>query len=66
MPKDATSISGVEHREWHNLYGFYQQMATSRGLVERHKDQNERPFVLSELTLQEVNDTVPCGRVITK
>ena len=47
MPKDATSISGVEHREWHNLYGFYQQMATSRGLVERHKDQNERPFVLS-------------------
>ena len=47
MPKDATSIAGVEHREWHNLYGFYQQMATSRGLVERHADQNERPFVLS-------------------
>jgi mannosyl-oligosaccharide alpha-1,3-glucosidase len=47
MPKDAKSIAGVEHREWHNLYGFYQQMATSRGLVERHEDQNERPFVLS-------------------
>ena len=31
--QDAKSITGVEHREWHNLYGFYQQMATAEGLV---------------------------------
>jgi len=47
MPKDSKSIAGVEHREWHNLYGFYQQAATADGLVKRHADANERPFVLS-------------------
>lgn len=24
MPKDAVHYGGVEHRELHNLYGFYQ------------------------------------------
>jgi len=47
MPKDAKSISGVEHREWHNLYGYYQHMATANGLVKRHEKRNERPFVLT-------------------
>ena len=31
--QDALSLEGVEHREWHNLYGFYQQMATAQGQV---------------------------------
>lgn len=35
MNKDAKSLAGVEHREWHNLYGFYQQMATYQGHVKR-------------------------------
>ena len=47
MRKDTVSIAGVEHREWHNLYGFYQQMATAEGLVRRNPDRSERSFVLS-------------------
>lgn len=33
MPKDAKNLEGVEHREWHNLYGMYQQRATAEGQV---------------------------------
>lgn len=47
MNKDAKSLEGVEHREWHNLYGFYQQMATAEGQIKRSPGQNSRPFVLS-------------------
>jgi alpha 1,3-glucosidase len=47
MQKDAKNIDGVEHREWHNMYGYYQQWATADGQVKRHADKNERPFVLS-------------------
>jgi len=47
MNKDAKSLDGVEHREWHNLYGFYQVMATQEGQMRRHADKNARPFVLS-------------------
>ena len=60
MPKDTKNLAGVEHREWHNLYGLYMQQATSMGLEQR-KDiksdwmdwtaqpslSNSRPFVLS-------------------
>jgi mannosyl-oligosaccharide alpha-1,3-glucosidase len=46
MSKEAQSLDGVEHREWHNLYGFYQQMATSQGQTRRDGG-NTRPFVLS-------------------
>lgn len=35
MPKDAKNLEGVEHREWHNLYGIYMQMATALGLTQR-------------------------------
>ena len=35
MPKDAKNLEGVEHREWHNLYGIYMQMATALGLQNR-------------------------------
>jgi alpha 1,3-glucosidase len=47
MSKEAKSLAGVEHREWHNLYGFYQQMATAQGQELRAPDGNTRPFVLS-------------------
>uniref|UniRef100_UPI003AABD2D7 neutral alpha-glucosidase C n=1 Tax=Centroberyx gerrardi TaxID=166262 RepID=UPI003AABD2D7 len=46
MPKDAVHSGGWEHRELHNLYGFYQHMATVEGLVTRSGG-SERPFVLS-------------------
>ncbi len=35
MPKDTKNLEGVEHREWHNLYGLYMQMATALGLQNR-------------------------------
>jgi mannosyl-oligosaccharide alpha-1,3-glucosidase len=51
MPKDAKNIAGVEHREWHNLYGIYMQMATALGLTVRSPTENNapqlRPFVLT-------------------
>ncbi|XP_048830317.1 neutral alpha-glucosidase C isoform X1 [Brienomyrus brachyistius] len=46
MPKDAVHYGGVEHRELHNLYGFYQHMATVDGLISRSHGL-DRPFVLS-------------------
>jgi alpha 1,3-glucosidase len=54
MPKDAKNIEGVEHREWHNLYGLYMQSATADGLADRTlldaakgPIYKQRPFVLS-------------------
>uniref|UniRef100_A0A8C2BB02 Glucosidase, alpha; neutral C n=1 Tax=Cyprinus carpio TaxID=7962 RepID=A0A8C2BB02_CYPCA len=46
MPKDAVHHGGWEHRELHNLYGFYQHMATFEGLLTRSGG-TERPFILS-------------------
>ncbi|KAK5857919.1 hypothetical protein PBY51_011128 [Eleginops maclovinus] len=46
MPKDAVHCGGWEHRDLHNLYGFYQHMATAEGLVSRSAGL-ERPFVLT-------------------
>lgn len=46
MPKDAVHFEGWEHRDLHNLYGFYQQMATAEGLLTRTGGIH-RPFVLS-------------------
>ena len=45
--KTHTSLAGVEHREWHNLYGMYYQRATAEGLVLRDQALDKRPFVLS-------------------
>ncbi|XP_038142485.1 neutral alpha-glucosidase AB isoform X4 [Cyprinodon tularosa] len=45
MHKDALHGSW-EHRDMHNLYGFYVQMATAQGLIERSGGV-ERPFVLT-------------------
>jgi alpha 1,3-glucosidase len=46
MPRDALHLGGIEHRELHNSYGYYFQMATSNGLLKRGGG-NDRPFVLS-------------------
>ncbi|XP_063803555.1 neutral alpha-glucosidase C [Pseudophryne corroboree] len=46
MPKHAVHHQGWEHKDLHNLYGFYQQMSTSDGLIRRSGGQ-ERPFVLT-------------------
>ncbi|XP_068109548.1 neutral alpha-glucosidase C isoform X2 [Hyperolius riggenbachi] len=46
MPKDAVHHQGWEHRDLHNMYGFYQQMATSKGLIQRSGGK-ERAFVLT-------------------
>lgn len=45
MQKTTTNLQGVEHREWHNIYGMLFQRATSEGLVLRSGGK-ERPFVL--------------------
>ncbi|XP_042639632.1 neutral alpha-glucosidase C [Orycteropus afer afer] len=46
MQKNAIHHGNWEHRELHNIYGFYQQMATAEGLIKRSKGR-ERPFVLT-------------------
>ena len=49
MDKSNLNIEGIEHREWHNLYGYYMQQATSEGLTLRSPDpmNKMRPFVLT-------------------
>jgi alpha 1,3-glucosidase len=54
MPKDCLSLAGIEHREWHNLYGLYMQMATMMGQLAREEaflkgqtGEAQRPFVLT-------------------
>ncbi|KAM8985785.1 neutral alpha-glucosidase AB isoform 1-T1 [Ara ararauna] len=46
MHKDAVHYGGWEHRDVHNLYGLYVQMATAEGQIQRSGGQH-RPFVLS-------------------
>ncbi|XP_047330100.1 probable glucan 1,3-alpha-glucosidase [Impatiens glandulifera] len=46
MPRDSLHVGGFEHRELHNAYGYYFNMATTDGLVQRC-DGKDRPFVLS-------------------
>ncbi|XP_006883279.1 PREDICTED: neutral alpha-glucosidase C [Elephantulus edwardii] len=46
MQKNAIHHGNWEHRELHNIYGFYQQMATAEGLIQRTEGK-ERPFVLT-------------------
>lgn len=47
MQKDLRNLDGVEHREWHNLFGILFQRATAEGLIKRNAGENIRPFVLS-------------------
>ncbi|XP_006778117.1 PREDICTED: neutral alpha-glucosidase C isoform X1 [Myotis davidii] len=46
MQKNAIHHGNWEHRELHNIYGFYQQKATAEGLIQRSRGK-ERPFVLT-------------------
>ena len=46
MHKDALHHGDWEHRDVHNIYGFYQHMATVQGQIDRSGGR-ERPFVLS-------------------
>ncbi|CAH1791374.1 unnamed protein product [Owenia fusiformis] len=46
MHKDALHFNNWEHRDVHNIYGMYQQMATALGQVKRSQGKL-RPFVLS-------------------
>uniref|UniRef100_A0A8I3NWH3 Glucosidase alpha, neutral C n=1 Tax=Canis lupus familiaris TaxID=9615 RepID=A0A8I3NWH3_CANLF len=46
MQKNAVHHGNWEHRELHNIYGFYQHMATAEGLIQRSEGK-ERPFVLT-------------------
>ncbi|KYQ91049.1 alpha-glucosidase II [Tieghemostelium lacteum] len=47
MHKDNIHYGDYEHRDVHNLYGYYYHMATAQGLIQRNPDHNDRPFVLS-------------------
>ena len=55
MKKDVKNLDGVEHREWHNLYGFMHHWASMRGGAERDAiaapasplSERQRPFVLT-------------------
>ncbi|RLN73002.1 hypothetical protein BBJ28_00025025, partial [Nothophytophthora sp. Chile5] len=63
MRKGCMSLAGIEHREWHNLYGLHFQQATMEGQLVRQQPPPEplsafaetlelsrdmkRPFVLS-------------------
>ncbi|XP_043930005.1 neutral alpha-glucosidase C [Protopterus annectens] len=46
LPRNVLHHGGWENRDLHNLYGFYQQMATADGLSRRSAEK-ERPFVLT-------------------
>jgi len=51
MQKDLLHSGNVEHRDVHNLYGFYYHWATREGLELRGRqifgEEGDRPFVLS-------------------
>ena len=47
MRKDVKAVNGQEHREWHNLYGFYQQMATAEGHIKRSPGKSNDKMVSS-------------------
>ncbi|CAB3401024.1 unnamed protein product [Caenorhabditis bovis] len=46
MHKDAMHYGGWEHRDVHNMYGFYQHSSTFKGLKDRSNNE-VRPFVLT-------------------
>lgn len=53
MPKDVLHHGNVEHRDIHNIFGYYYHLATAEGLIHRGQDKElfgehgDRPFVLS-------------------
>jgi mannosyl-oligosaccharide alpha-1,3-glucosidase len=47
MQKHLLNLNGMEHRDFHNLYGMLFQRSTMEGLIRRNKGENIRLFVLS-------------------
>lgn len=47
MQKDLLNIDGIEHRQWHNLYGMLFHRSTHEGLLKRNSGETVRSFVLS-------------------
>jgi alpha 1,3-glucosidase len=47
MKKTLTNLNNIEHREWHNLYGFHYHQATFEGIKKAHSNEELRPFVLT-------------------
>ncbi|EME32140.1 alpha 1,3-glucosidase [Galdieria sulphuraria] len=46
IPKSVIHLDGWEHRQVHNMYGFYMHKATYDGLLQS-RNFSDRPFVLS-------------------
>lgn len=46
MHKDCKHFGDWEHRDVHNMYGFYHHMATYKGLLKRTEG-HKRPFILT-------------------
>ncbi|KAL0487848.1 mannosyl-oligosaccharide alpha-1,3 glucosidase [Acrasis kona] len=46
MHKDSLHHQGIQHYQVHNMYGFYQGMATYQGHLSRNEGK-DRPFILS-------------------
>ena len=46
-PKDVIHYNGHEEREVHNVYGSLMVTGTYKGLVQRDKKRDKRPFILS-------------------
>lgn len=44
MRKGCVSLAGVEHREWHNLYGIYFQQSSMEGQLVRQLPAAKSPF----------------------
>jgi alpha 1,3-glucosidase len=55
MPKDNLNLERIEHREWHNLYGIYMQMATADGLVQRSLNAFKQKDLVHSLSTYLVN-----------
>jgi alpha 1,3-glucosidase len=45
MKKSLLNLNGYEHREWHNVYGYFYHRATFEGMIMARP--NIRPFVLT-------------------
>jgi len=46
VPKSVLHLDGWEHRQVHNMYGFYMHKATYHGLLQA-RNFSDRPFILS-------------------
>lgn len=64
MRKDTRNLQGIEHREWHNLYGLYMQRATGEGLIMRASKSSEISGSITEFVGSFI--TPSAGRVTSR